>query len=289
MASTQSIEFVSPLGATINFTDQVHYWVIRGKSGFHGTPFAIIERETPFVAGAYISGIQVKPRILEVPVFVLGNNRNDFLDRMAYLAKYLDPVNGDGTLRYTRPNGTIRELSCRMSAIFDDSSQNRLFGAKGTQVVIQFKAYDPYWYPQSPTTASYGVSAPSAFFPFFPLVVSPDGLSGGATINNPGDAPAWPIWDITGPGSDIALINNTTGYRLDMSTTSISAGEHLIIDTRPGFKTAEVDGVSVFDEIDNTSTLWPFVVGNNSVTLQLTGATGATLAEVEFYPPYNSV
>ena len=288
MASTQSIEFVSPLGNTINFTDQINYYVPRGKSGFHGQPFSLIDRMTPFVAGGVLTGIQVQPRTIEIPVYVIGSTRSTFLSRLEYLARNLDPAHGDGLLKYTRPSGQLRQITCRLANIFEDSTEQKLYTPKSTLIVLQFKAYDPYWYPTQAITANYGVSTPSAFFPFFPLNVSADGLSGGTTLVNIGDAPAWPIWEISGPGSDFALINNTTGYRLDMSTTSISLGEVLTIDTRPGHKTADVDGTSVFDEIDNTSTLWPLIVGNNSVELQLTGGTGDTEVVVSFYPPYNS-
>jgi len=289
MASSQTIEFISPLGATIDFTDKVHYRVPRGKFGFTGIPTELLERETPFVAGSTLLAVQTKPRIIEFPVLLTGNSRNDFLDRMAYLARHLDPNLGDGVIRYTRPNGQARQITCRANGVFSDSTDTDFYGPSGNLLVLRFKAFEPFWYPTTPTEASYGVSAAGAFFPIFPLEVAPDGLSGGATLNNPGDAPAWPIWTITGPGSDFALINNTTGYRLDMSTTSITAGQTLVIDTRPGYKTAEVGGVSVFDEVDSTSTFWPLVVGNNVVELQLTGATGETLVEVAFYPPYNSV
>lgn len=56
--------------------------------------------------------------------------------------------------------------------------------------------------------------------------------AGLTTVTNPGDAPAWPVIEMTGPGMPTSIRNVTTGKEITFSGLTLVAGEHayLILD-----------------------------------------------------------
>src|SRR5699024_11285528 len=54
-------------------------------------------------------------------------------------------------------------------------------------------------------------------FPFFPVFLSDSTVQGGHELTVEGDAPVWPVWEITGPGRE-----DRKSTRLNSSHVSIS-------------------------------------------------------------------
>lgn len=194
------------------------------------------------------------------------------------MVKKLDPKKGPGRFRVTSPVGDQREITCRYSGgaglvekVGDDS------GPDWQQFPTTFLAHDPYWYDTSPIEQTFTITADAPnFFPILPIHLAASELAVVSSTDNSGDVEAWPVWTITGPGSGIKLSNLTTGRFTWLPSLVLAAGQVLVIDSNPGAKSVFVDGsVNAYPALSNDSSLWPFDIGMNGVSLEMSGADNA--------------
>ncbi|MCK2242316.1 MULTISPECIES: phage tail domain-containing protein [unclassified Crossiella] len=69
--------------------------------------------------------------------------------------------------------------------------------------------------------------------------------TGALTLTNPGSAPAWPAFTITGPVQFPEVIDPATGAGLAFAG-DLAAGQRLVIDTHPHRRTVTRDGIGGF-------------------------------------------
>lgn len=205
--------------------------------------------------------------------------------------KAMDPVRGNGKIRVTSPLGDQREITCRYATgLGMDEKLGDSSGPDYQKIPLGFVAYDPYWYDVSPTSKSFALTSVPSFFPIFPLRLTASQLVVDDTVTNAGDVVAWPVWTITGPGSAVTLRNSTAGLLISIPSITLTAGQVLTIDTRPGAKSVTLnDGTSLFSSIDHTvSQLWSLREGVNAIRLEMTGITAASALSVSYYQRYLS-
>lgn len=201
----------------------------------------------------------------------------------------MDPTRGIGRLRVIAPGGDEREIFCRVSSglgIPEVLGQDSALYAQ--RIPATFIAHDPYWYAVGDTAIVYtGDVETATFFPFFPLRLSASSVFVDDTsVLNPGDLEAWPVWTIEGPASNVVISNQTTVYSLTLSTT-ISDGQSVTIDTRPGAKTVLNDaGTSLFSSLSATSVLFPLARGENHLTVAMDSTTSESAIRLAFRPRY---
>lgn len=201
----------------------------------------------------------------------------------------MDPTRGLGRLRVIAPGGDSREIFCRVSrglGLNEVLSEDAAFYAQ--RVTATFLAHDPYWYSVGDTAIVYtGDVEAATFFPFFPLR-----LSAGAVfvddndVNNPGDLEAWPVWTISGPASNVVISNLTTEKSIVLNTT-ITSGQSVTIDTRPGAKTVlNDDGTSLFSLMSATSSLFSLAQGTNHIQVSMDSTSATSSIRLAFRARY---
>ena len=208
----------------------------------------------------------------------------------AWLAR-LDPTRGDGKLQVVDPFGATRELSCAYQdgLEFDENATTRT--PYGEQLaVITFTANDPYWADITDTVDSFTAGTPPTFFPFFPLVLGASQIFGMTTVTNVGDVATYPVWTITGPGTDVVLQNATSGRTLEWAGT-LGIGETLTLDARGGNQSPAPKSVVKNDGSNQFGLLaqfdfWPFVPGDNTLNISMNAATGASVVSVAYRARY---
>lgn len=247
-----------------------------GASGRFSPPPLFIAERVPLQSGQRFRGILHGPLTVQVPIALYGPSATAFRASLRTWAHRLDPVRGDGRLRVTGPAGDQRELVCRCSSGLDQVAEDDHSDlGNNVSAVLQFQSEQPYWADAADTVQSWTLLASLAtFFPFFPLRLSGSEVFADATVDNSAsDVAAWPVWTITGPGSNPILRNLTTGMVLNLPVTLL-AGESVVIDTRPGAKTVtKQDGSSLFGSLVSPPQLWPLAQGSNSIRIEMTGAT----------------
>lgn len=109
---------------------------------------------------------------------------------------------------------------------------------------MEFVAQDPTWYADTTTVTDLplgwltggGFAAPVVA----PIYVQDGAVAAdrpGWVVNN-GDADAWPILRIYGPCATVTVTHVASGRALSLPTLSLTAGQWVEIDTRPGYRTA---------------------------------------------------
>jgi len=227
----------------------------------------MVEDEIPFRHGSRVRYTAFSVREIDLPLYISGNSESELRARLRDLIARFNPVDDDGRLRVTRPDGTRREIFCRYSRgmeLVEDTG--RYLGSKFAKAVATFRCNDPLWYDVVAVNNSFGAGTPQAFFPGTPFRLSSGTIFNASTlIVNDGDLDTWPIWVITGPGNNIALRNLDTGEKIEFqSGFALADGEQLIIDTRENKRSVR----------RVTSTLTPVISG---VTVTAISATSATV------------
>jgi hypothetical protein len=257
---------------------------LSGKKGVFMPNYDAAISKLPDGSGALLTAVSMQPRALDLPVQIVATNFDTLRTAVRALAKSLHARNGDGYIKVTR-SGVTRKLTCRYKGGLEQATY---WSPTTLEAVLSFEAVDPLWYASAATSTDYAVQVGAAsFFPFFPLTVKASAVFNISTVTNPGDETAWPIWTITGPGTNPSILNNTTGERMSL-TVSLGAGEALSIDTRPGYKTImSGTGANLFATLSATErALWALAVGDNVIEIQMSDATGASNVNLTYTPRY---
>jgi len=271
-------QWIDPGGTTTTLA------TLRGKKGVFMPNYDTAVSKLPDGSGGLLTSVSVQPRAVDVPVQVNASNFDTLRTAVRALAKALNARNGQGLLKVTR-SGVARQLNCVYKGGLEQAAY---FSDTYIEATLSFEAVDPLWYATAATAADYAIQVgASSFFPFFPLIVKASAVFNKSTINNPGDESAWPIWTITGPGTNPVFLNNTSGESLGL-TLSLAAGETLVIDTRPGVKTIESGaGANLFEYLNASArALWPLLAGNNAVEIQMSEATVGSNVNLAYTPRY---
>ena len=179
----------------------------------------------------------------------------------------------------------MRELTCRYKSGLEGDDNTRGYGIVWRQVLLTFRAFDPYWYAPAAISVTYQLAVTTAlFFPILPLRLTSSAVFSEATIDNVGSTIAWPVWEVIGPGSALVLDNLTTGERLSLDVT-LAGGEGVTIDTRPGRKSVTgYAGANLFGSLSADSSLWALASGNNTVRISLAAATPESVVRLNYTP-----
>src|SRR5690606_22635785 len=145
-------------------------------------------------------------------------------------------------------------------------------GWTAQQAAVMFRAYDPFWTDGTQTVLEFTTGELPSFFPMFPIRLSSSEIFFSGNVENFGDIEAWPVWQFQSPGTGIVVRNMTTGKKLELNVT-LSPGESVTVDTRPGHKAVtKNDGTSLFNSLTNGSSFWPLLRGNNQIQVEMTDA-----------------
>jgi phage-related protein len=263
---TYSWEWIDPDGTSTAL------WVEYSVKGAFGPPATIYEEAVPGQPGARFREARHEVRELTLPLYLYNDDPDPspLHTQLGNLVRALDPTRGEGVLRVTTPVGDVRDLGCRAaSGLSVDHTIGDAASPRHQRLPVVFRALDPYWYATSPEVREYvNLSTSATFFPIFPIRLVGSEVFATDQINNVGDVDAWPVWDITGPGSDPIVRNVTTNKSLSLNGLTLASGEVATIDTRPGQKTiTRQDGVNLFTYA--VGSLWPLQAGNNSISLEM--------------------
>lgn len=248
-------------------------WEVQGRGM---PPIRIRSDEVAEQDGSRLRLVRYGTREVSIPLDVFTASPSALRTAVRTLERLFDPKRGDGSLRVLSPDGSTRDLVCRYVGGLE--LQEAYEGAFGVQrTVLVFRAFDPLWRDASTTSVTFAPDTATAFFPILPLRLSSSEVYSDASIDNSGDAEAWPMWTITGPGDSPVLRNLTTDEVIDLTGLTLGAGESVVIDTAPGAKTVRSGtGSNLFSSLSSTSTLWSLAQGINSVRVELSGVTAAT-------------
>lgn len=287
---SETISWIDADGAVTPFTGDIK--VLGGVKGRFMPPTRFVTDEVPEQHGELVRQATFAPRTVDVPIRIAKADDTTLRTALRALLPSLNPVRGDGKLRVTAPDASQRELTCRYlgGMEIEEGPDTKTTGYQ--KAVLLFRAYDPFWYDLADTADLYDTGDRVVFLsenagdPFLPFTLVSDTVLASPVISNNGDVEAWPVWTVTGPGSNVVVRNLTTGKRLEIAKTLVG-GQSIVIDTRPRRKTVTLnDGTNLFSLLTSDSALWPLEVGVNNVSVEMAGATSASSIALSYRKGY---
>jgi hypothetical protein len=190
------------------------------------------------VDGARWRGNTIEPREVFWPIQIFHDASSQaWIDRERAFWRTMRPGK-TGVWTVILPSGEKRHLDCRFS---DDSQQ--AFNLDPVAVGwnnygINLVAHQPFWRGERVRNAWKSEADPIPFFPTEEIrhfTISPSNGLSDATVTNPGDVVAYPVWEVYGP----CLTAHVGIYdELIEIPFAVDAGKVLIIDTAPTAQTA---------------------------------------------------
>jgi hypothetical protein len=252
------LTWIDPAAVSTALDGSGAYLGIIGRKGLIGVPEQFVEQDIPLSPGSRLRQVKTQNTEVLVPVLVKGASESALITNIRTLRSAMNPTRGEGDLLYQAQDGTIRNLNCRLLQGFegDESDGNR--GPGYIVLPLVFHAFDPYWYDQNNTVATYNTFTAK-------------------TVVNNGDVEMWPQWSIHGPTTNLTITNTTTGKSM-VFTLTLSGTDVLTIDTSVGVKTVLLNGVTnEYSAMSATSALFSFpALTTSTLNFTLAGTTGAT-------------
>lgn len=221
--------------------------------------------------GAVWRGSRVLARDLDVPILLDGGSADQVQALLSRVATILSPKTGLARLTLVRDGERWFADVARVSG-GDWSSGTTSDGERWVATLLSLRAGDPFWTRED--ASSFEVKVSTAGRGLLPKLASMRLTSsqamGSRTVENPGDAEAYPVWEIVGPGSNFTA-TSASGEVLRWEGT-LAIGETLTIDTQAG-TVVDGTGVNRYDKMSAAPRFWSIEPGTSAVSVTLDGAT----------------
>jgi hypothetical protein len=230
--------------------------------------------------GAVFRATRVQTRDIDVPIEILAANRIDLQAQLSRLALVLA---GGCTLTLLDDDGKSWSTEVHRVGGGEYTYGADTIGGREFQTVITFRAGDPYFTSseQQIRTVSGAVVTASFLTSLTTLAVAPSQAIGQITLSNSGDAPAYPVWEVRGPG-DHFVATSPAGETLKWNGT-LTAGQKLVIDTRKG-TVLDGTGANRYSELDTAPRFWTVQPGTSTAVASLLNTTTASQITCSWYP-----
>lgn len=278
--------WIDPYRAVVPLTNLQLGWITTtGVAGLNAVPITL-NTDAQDEGGVSVRNIIYGPRFITWPLYVEGRTRTEFLSRWRSLMRSFTSTSrlGPGTLVMAQPDGTQRRIRAYYQDGFDGDPDG---GIRWDIAVLTLMCPDPWWFdPQPiPIIRTYTTTGAPYFNPY--PTVSRSRTFGNTTVLNPGDAPAWPNWKLTGPASRFAASNLRRGesWTLDVSAyrgSALGSGEVITITSQPPTVTGP-DGSSWYGALTGSPVLWRLDEGASRLNFTVTSPSAGAAIEGEFY------
>ncbi len=285
-----SFALVDVNGVERALDDSTGVHVAMGSKGLGMPSISVSGDKLPYAPGETPRQVATPASVLDIPIYIEAATS-------ALLDALLDTVRGwvlPGTERRTTPRTVLFRVTR------DDGAEREIEGVYGGGLegddlagvetwqdgMLSLFCPDPYWRDIAATEVTFtSGTGVRSWFPYWPYDLTPSSVFAEQTITNGGQVEAWPVWTITGPGSNPTLANLTTGEELSL-VMELGAGDVVTIDTSESGATAKTirdqNGANLWPLATPLSVMWPLEVGGTDVRVSLAGATVASSVELAY-------
>ncbi|GAB3830226.1 phage tail domain-containing protein [Kribbella italica] len=215
--------------------------------------------------GATFRGQRVLPRDIDLPLYFDGKDREGL---KALVSRLAIMVSGECELRLVEADGTY--WYCNVVRVGGGSYVYGAdtIGERDLMMVITFRAGDPYWISSRDgglTIVTEGAGRGLLNGPLTALKVRSSQAFGDVTLVNGGDAPAYPLWEITS-GTNFEAIS-PSGQRIAWNGT-LADGVTLYIDTKSG-RVWDSTGANRFASVGAAPRMWTVAPGTSTAHVSM--------------------
>ena len=265
-----TLSLVGANGDTISLSEDGDFILATGVQGF-GIPATAVRIEESAGDGGIFRHSKRGIRDLDLPVIILGDNRQDVESKLRRLARLLQDRSGPTRIVANYSNGD--ELF--LEAHYTGGAETQ-FGSDATQTfcrwVIQMQAPQPFW--ESANNQTFTISAGNTGRGLLPQVskmtVSSSETLGLVSVNSNADVDVFPVWTIRGPIQNLVISNGTQSFSF---TEAVAPGETITIDTEAG-TVVDQTGTNRYPILGPAPKLFPFKPGQQ--TIQVAGIEATT-------------
>lgn len=256
----------------------------RGVQGLGMPPVLRYESESPAVDGRRFRGHKIDARPVMWPLTVLHDSKlTEWIARDAAFWATMRP-DAPGSWAVQTPDGATRSLLCSFVEVDDAMTVDPTLSGWAAYGIRLVADEEPCW-TGSPVVAQFASGELVDFIDESgapPFYISAGDLFASASITNPGDVEAYPVWRVDGPVTDVEL---GVGDSLIEAPITLNEGEFMIIDSRPTAQTAiKDDGTEVTSSL-GSSVEWVAIPPGQSVPLDIT-VTGTGSVRCTITPRY---
>lgn len=256
------------------------WYVGRGIEGLDNPPVALLIDEPATWDGGLFRDARYSPREVFLPVHLQADDNAAMRAAVRDLAALADPKRGPVALTVHHPDGRTRTIDGYLSGPFGQA----LIAGEAMhwrKIGVTLRCPDPFFTGDT-SGASLVVDTAVVDFlgdPFLPLAVSDAQVADTLIAANSGDADAYPVWTLTGPASSALIDVDGASWEL---SSPLGAGEVLTVDTTRGAQSVDVDGTPAWGMLASGAQLAALPSGTTTVTVDITGATSATVLTVDW-------
>ena len=264
-------------GLTISLDDYLDRSVLGGLTATEGLAgFGLPDVEVQWFEGAgdgaTYRGSRQQPREIPLPLLISGPDRLAVRDRLSALATAL--ATPPATLRFTEPDGTSWKTSVVRIKGGDFTWGKDTDGETFVKIPdLVLRAGDPFWTRESATVqivkpGGAGRGLLQGAVSLSALRLASGQVIGDVTIENPGDAQAYPVTVVTGPGTSLYL-TSPLGEVLTWSGV-MTAGQRRVFDHKAGTVVDET-GANRYAELGPAPRFWAVPPGTQTAHVSYEG------------------
>lgn len=288
----EQILWTSPEGVRLDLTDETAGYSVlaNGTRGLRSVTYEITSSRFAGIDGDSVDGIRATANRPTLGLMVQASSDDDFRRKAHRLVHAMRPKAGLGTLTVIADTGEARHLPCYcIEGLEGDEAVDVTLPGAWWRMVLKFYAPDPWWLGET-QVIDVGLGSSGVFFPIPPVNLGASTVQGQFVIDlSDSDAPTFPVWTITGPGSSVVLTNETSGREITVSA-SLAAGDTIVLDTRPDRQSVRRgDGTNLMGAVTSDPALWSLLDGVNVVTVALSGSTSDSRIHGTFQPRYAGI
>ena len=271
-------------GDVIEFDDS-NYVLNPEIIGF-GIPPALVRIENSAGDGGVFRHSKRGVRDIDMAITVLGDTQEQVQTKLRRLSRLLQDTSGPTIIRATFSSGDSVSLQAHYVG-GAESSWGDSAGQFWNKWVVSLKCPNPYW--QSDILEEFTVTTGNLGRGLLPqlskLKVTSSQVFGIITVDNAGDVPAYPVWFIRGPISDVVISNGTQSFSF---IESVLDGETITVDTATG-KVTDDQGTNRYSILGPAPKLFRVDPGVSSISVDGVAATAAAEVRLDYSPLYEVV
>jgi hypothetical protein len=249
----------------------VGFQALTGVTGL-GLPEVSVQWTEGAGDGAVFRGRRVLSRDIDIPLDIRARNRRHLQELLSRLSRVLA---GPCELVLQEDDGTFWHTTVHRVGGGQYTYGTETTGEKDIQLVITLRAPDPYF--TSSQVSGKQIGGDTSASPFLSNIISLPVASsqaiGEITLENPGDANAYPVWEVYGPGNNFKAVS-PTGETLHWEGTLL-AGERLTLDTRTG-TVVDRTGANRYADLAAAPRFWSIPPGLTTAEASLLNVTSAS-------------
>lgn len=278
--------FTPPAGSgtpSIEFSrDTTDYTLLRAYSGI--SELSTQQNTVTYYGqqGSTWLSTTANPRKVELVILIRADSIEQLQSRVHHLVNCINPLLGQGTLNYTRNDGT----SYFIKAIADNSPKlDTTAAGRGLtwqRATVTFVAHNPMWSTAEQYVKQLSIYIKPMFLFQFPFEVVAS--TNNQVIKNSGSMESWPLIEILGAVENVKITNSEKNQTISF-TVDMAANDVLRINTDPDNRYCtyftQSTGVTTtgWRYMDLASQIWSLSPGWTNVTVQKdTAAVGSSVS-----------